>query len=262
MLLKSVNFHCKNHSIPIPFQVKLAHPMLIGIDRCRAFWKTPANALSNLVGPKMKTNLSIVIVFVTATLLASVGNSQDLGIFSGRGIGTSGSLEMPNVVEETKSRWPPKILDFSRDTSTQTARKPFSALFKKPSFEMPKLGLPKLGLPKFERPSLDIFKPRFGADGSNNGIVNAPPSLADLFPKRDPNRPSLFAKMNEKSKSFFDRTTGWVAGKNQNLKSKSSSTWDSVMSDYREIQSQGNGVTPARPNVRTAEATGQPRVRF
>ena len=193
----------------------------------------------------MKTKL-LVTVFVATSLVASIGLSQD-GIFSGRGIGNTGTLEIPRAADTRKAAWP-KILDFSRDDSTQTARTPFSALFKKPNFQ---------------KPNFDFFKPKTNPEG----IIDRRTTLADLLPKRDPNRPTIIESMNAKSKKFQDKMTGWFSGKNQDLKSKSADTWNSVLSDFREIQ-QRNGIVPQanpltpRPNVRTADATGQPRVRF
>lgn len=186
----------------------------------------------------MKTNL-LIAAFLTMTLLANTGLSQD-SLFSGRGFG-SGSLEMPKTIEVQKPRWPPKILDFSKGDSTQTAKTPFSALFKKPNFPKPKF---------------DFFKPK----STIPGVVDRRPTLADLFPKRDPNRPTIFETMNQKSKSFFGKTSDWLAGKNQNMKQKSTDTWNSVIKDFNDIRNQEN-IAP-RPNVRTADAAGQPRVRF
>ena len=109
---------------------------------------------------------------------------------------------------------------------------------------------------------LDWFKKKpKGIDGGEQ--VKPFSGLAELFPKRDPNQPSILEQMNTKSKDFIDRTTGWTERKNQKLRDRSFSTWDAITKDLRIQQSATDRATiPAQPPVRTAEAMNKPRVRF
>lgn len=204
----------------------------------------------------MKSCFYLAIVISVATITAET-NGQDSGIFSGRGLSSiplggrtidgSSTRQAAPVYDSTgriqdlsvkKPRWP-KILDFSNDNSTSSARRPFSDLFKKPSF--------------------DLFKNKPGVPE----IFSRPKSLADLFPKRDPSKPNLLQQMNAKSKDFFSRTSDWAAKKNLGLREKSNSTWDNVINDFRGIESKAKDFTvPAQPNIRTAESLDKPRIRF
>ena len=197
--------------------------------------------------------------------LCSITNAQDNGIFSGQGVRFPESKKpLP-----TKSKWP-KLLDFSKDepdTSASTPM-PFSSLFaKKPKVEKPEVEKSALEKLRITKPNFDLFKRK---PGSQPGLEKPNPlsgkpfnGLTELFPKRDPNRPSMFAQMNSKSKSFLDRTTGWTERKNRKMRDKSASTWDAITKDWRAIQSDAERNTiAAQPPVRTAEAPDKPRVRF
>ena len=210
----------------------------------------------------MKTCFYLSVAFLVATL-TSTACGQDLGIFSGRGIGSvpmggnsigsSSNSNLTNSLQDQvpdlpskKPRWP-KILDFSKNDSLLPERKPLSGLFKKPSFDLFKDGPPQI--PQMKQMP-DLF--------------SRTRTFADLFPKRDPNKPNIFSQMNAKSKDFFSKTTDWAARKNQGLRERSSSTWDNVIKDFKDIEppQRGSITEPAQPNIRTAESMNKPRIRF
>ncbi|MFK7769237.1 MAG: hypothetical protein AB8B55_18595 [Mariniblastus sp.] len=217
----------------------------------------------------MKLVINYILVFAISITFASCElNAQDFGIFSGGGI-PSKYAQKTDVPKKPLIRWPkmtdftreyqapkeplirwPKMTDFTKDDSTEQTARPFSSLFKKPSFEFLK-----------RKPNL------FGGD-SGEGAVRPFAGLADLMPKRDPNKPSFFAQMNAKSKSLMDRTTGKIASwgkKAEEPQAKAFGTWDAVTRDMRSIQAKQNGIqptVPAQPNIRTADAVEKPRVRF
>ena len=211
----------------------------------------------------MKSCFYFGAVFAAALLTCSA-HGQDLGIFSGRGIGSvpmggstigasSSNSDLGNATQAQaadlltrKPKWP-KILDFSKNDSLLPERKPFSGLFKKPSFDLFKNGPPQMPQMK---PMPDLF--------------SRTKTIGDLFPKRDPNKPNIFSQMNAKSKDFFSRTTDWASRKNQGLREKSSSTWDNVIKDFKDIEPPQAGAftEPAKPNIRTADSLNKPRIRF
>lgn len=196
----------------------------------------------------MRNSITVCLVVIVLVWLSATASAQDNGIFSGHGA----RFLDEKKPQSPKSKWP-KLLDFSKDETPAPMAMPFSDRFnKKPSAEKPTI----------EKPSLDWFKKK---PSSLDGRKSPKPfsGLTDLFPKRDPNRPTLLEKMNTKSKHFFDRTTSWTQKKNQELRDKSFSTWDAITKDLRAYQAETDHKTiPAQPPVRTAEALGKPRVRF
>lgn len=192
--------------------------------------------------------LSIVVIWLSSSVVA-----QDNGIFSGQGV------RFPETKKplSTKHKWP-KLLDFSKDESATPSTNPFSGMFARKT--MPERRT--FETPVLPKPRFDWFKKKTNEiDGG--GQVQPLSGLAELFPKRDPNQPSILEQMNAKSKNFIDRTTGWTQRRNQKLRDKSFSTWDTITKDLRSQKSElDRAITPAQPPVRTAEALGKPRVRF
>jgi hypothetical protein len=178
----------------------------------------------------------------------SHAHAQIDGIFTGKGMRSP----EPPAATAPKLKWP-KLLDFSKDESETPKTKPFSSLFAKKPVSEP---------PSSEKPGFDWLKKKPSVQQEQ---VQAKPKagIADLFPKRDPDRPSMFEQMNMKSKSFIDRTTGWTQRKNQKMRDKSFSTWDSITKELRASQPELEQDTiPAQPPVRSADASNKPRVRF
>ena len=180
------------------------------------------------------------VMLVAIGLMAQDGFSQDLEFFSGRGIGSSLQSELPQV--EPNRPLIPGINNFSSDVAPSTVRKPFSGLFKKPKL-----------------PTWEELKPKPVGE-----LLDRPNPLTDLFPKRDPDRPNLFQKMNSKSKDFFDRTKGWASGKGNGIREKSNTTWDELVRGFKdgEAELREQATAPAQPKFRTAEAIGEPKLRF
>lgn len=181
-----------------------------------------------------------VAVFVAVCMMAGDGLSQDLDIFSGRGIGSGLQREIHQADRNRQSI--PRINNFANDLPTATVGNPFSNLFKKPKL-----------------PTWEGFKQKQVGE-----LLDRPNPLADLFPKRDVNRPNLFQMMNSKSKDFIDKTKGWAKGKGGGVREKSNQTWDNVIRDYKAIESEfrEQATAPAQPKFRTAESIGEPKLRF
>ena len=179
-------------------------------------------------------------MFVVIGLMASNGSCQDLELFSGRGIGP-GLQGEPRPIEP-KRLTIPGINNFSSDVAPSTVRNPFSGLFKKPKL-----------------PTWEGLKPKPVGE-----LLDRSNPLADLIPKRDPNRPNFFQKMNSKSKDFLDKTKGWAAGKGNGIRENSGEPWDNVIRDFKagEAKLRQQATAPAQPKFRTAEAIGEPKLRF
>ncbi len=181
----------------------------------------------------------VAVLILLLTLMTEDASSQESGLFGGRGIGTASTTDKARV-SPAKARWTPKMLDFTKNESATPSRKPFSDLFTKK-----KSAFGSLMSKSNDKPSL--FK--------------KPKPISEWFPKKDPSKANLFQQMNSKTKNFFDRTTNWTSQKNQKMKDKSNATWDAIVKDYREIEAR-NKTTPAQPNLRSARAGSQPKVRF
>ncbi len=193
---------------------------------------------------------TVTIVFVC--LSSSVG-AQDNGIFSGQGVRFPESSQPV----ESKSKWP-KLLDFSKDESAAPKSHLFSSMFSKQT----KPARPGFETSEVEKPKFDWFRKK-PDEIDHSGQAKPLGGFADLFPKRDPNRPGLLGQMNTKSKDWIDRTTGWTERMTQKKRERSASTWDAITKDWRAIQSEADHeAIPAQPPVRSAEAINKPRVRF
>ena len=182
-----------------------------------------------------------VAMFVVLGLMAGEGSCQTQELFSGRGIGPGLLQGEPRLVEP-KRLTIPGINNFSSDVAPSTVRNPFSGLFKKPKL-----------------PTWEELKPKPVGE-----LLDRSNPLADLFPKRDPNRPNLFQKMNSKSKDFLDKTKGWATNKGNGIRENSNETWDNVIRDFKagEAKLREQSTAPAQPKFRTAEAIGEPKLRF
>jgi len=182
--------------------------------------------------------ICLAAMFIVIGFVADDCCSQDLELFSGRGIGLQGE---PRIVEPKRLSIP-GINNFSNDVAPSTVRNPFSGLFKKPKFS-----------------AGDELKPKAVGE-----LLDRSNPLAGLIPKRDPNRPNFFQKMNSKSKDFLDKTKGWASGKGNDIRGNSSRSWDNVIRDFKagEAKLRQQATAPAQPKFRTAEAIGEPKLRF
>ncbi len=192
----------------------------------------------------------VAAVVVAVGLIAGDAFSQDLDIFSGRGIGSSLQRELQQA---NQARPPmPNINNFSRDVTPSSVRNPFSGLFKKPK------------LPTWDG---QTAKPL-----SEFQIPEAPAKpFANLFPKRNSNKPNFLQKMNLKSKGFLDKTADWAKGKKDEVREsalepwgKATGTWNDVIRDFKANESKlrEQATIPAQPAFRSAEAIGEPKLRF
>jgi hypothetical protein len=203
------------------------------------------------------------LIMVGMSICAEHSLAQEL--FSGAGIRSNTPSK-----KEAKSRWP-KLMDFSKaQPAKEKPFQPFSSFTTKKAeapepppakgmFSLPTFNKPSFNKPSFSKPSFNWMKkkPRptgrpdlgFGALSNSNQAAS---------------NPNFLSQMNAKSKGFIDRTTGWAQRKNQNLREKSSETWDSITQDLRDYQRENppSATTPAMPPVRTAEAPSQSRIRF
>jgi len=180
----------------------------------------------------------LAAMFVVIGLMAGDCCSQDVELFSGRGVGLQGESRI------VKSKRPsfPGISNFSNDVAPSTVRNPFSGLFKKPKF-----------------PTGYEFKPK-----SVGELLERSNPLVDLVPKRDPNRLRFFQQMNSKSRDFLDKTKGWASGKGNDIRENSSKSWGNVIRDFKsgDAKFRQQATAPAQPKFRTAEAIGEPKLRF
>ena len=176
-------------------------------------------------------------VVVAALLLTSNLSAQD--IFGGQGI-NGRSAEKPSVGKKL-SDWFPKRSATSK----------------------PKLGMPKLKMPKFEMPKFEMPKmPALKKPGQGNNIFSGLGKRPSWLPKRDPNAPSLFEKLNRQSKDMAAQTSDWFKGKTDSLSDRGTASWDSIKREMQKIkqeQSQGRKGSLIRPNVRTARTLGSER---
>ena len=185
----------------------------------------------------MKNCILVLSLAIGWACISSHAMAQDNGLFSGQGV------RFPESKEPVakKSRWP-KLLDFSKDEKPAVKEKQNSGFFSR-------------------KPSFDLFK----RNPDSGGRFQPKPfkGFSEMFPKRDPNRPSMLQQMNTKSKEFFDRTTSWTKRMGPKKSEKRSLTWDAITKDLRAYQSGAKPKTaPAQPPVRTAEASDRPAVRF
>ncbi len=176
-------------------------------------------------------------------------------IFGGRGIRGAEPVE-----PAPKSRWP-RLLNFSKEEPRPASVQPFSGHTYRGREQPERRETAPFSLPTFNKPSFDWMKrPGLRTEGEPTRPFSG---LTDMFPKRDPDQPSLFEQMNNKSKNMIDRTSTWAQQKNQNLRDRTFDTWDAITRDFRhERPIESDSMSPAQPPVRTAEASGQPRVRF
>lgn len=181
-----------------------------------------------------------VAIVVVMCLMAGDGVCQDLDIFSGRGIGSSLQRELQDAQRNRPAT--PNINNFSKELAPATVRKPFSGLFKKPKL-----------------PTWEGFKQKPVGE-----LLERPNPLADIFPKRNTSRPNFFQMMNTKSKGLLDKTKGWARNKGSGARDKSNETWDNVIRDFKasEAKLRDQATIPAQPKFRTAEAIGEPKLRF
>lgn len=131
---------------------------------------------------------------------------------------------------------------FNEGNSQSAVRNPFSGLFKNSKL-----------------PGLDGLKQK--AQGDKPDLSN---SFNELLSKRDPSRQNFFQKMNSKSKDLFQKTKGWAKGKGAGARGKSTETWNNVMRDFNANKARLGKVAPVpvQPNFRSAEAIGEPKLRF
>lgn len=177
-------------------------------------------------------------------VFSSAVSAQDGGLFSGQAVQSAGS----GTKDAAKPKWPIPF-DFSKKDSKTKSGTSIAELFSKKS-KTDKADKPKFELPKF---------------GISESAKKAMPSISDLFPKPDPDRPNFFKDINDKSKDFWGKTTNWTQRRNETIKRKSFGDWEAVKKDMRAFQEaarRAQQTTPAQPPVRTAEALDQPTVRF
>ena len=186
-----------------------------------------------------RSAIEFLVAFLVIGLLVSDGLGQDLEIFSGRGIASGVQRQLPQT--EQKRQVIPNINNFLKDeVSPSAARNPFSGLFKKPKL-----------------PGLDGLKPKPAGE-----IFDRSNPLADLLPKRDSSKPNFFQKMNSRSKDFLEKTKGWAKGKG--VQEKSNETWNNAIREFKtnHAKIREQVTSPAQPNFRSAEAIGEPKLRF
>lgn len=179
--------------------------------------------------------------FIVIGLLGSDGASQDLDIFSGRGIPSNLQRQVQQAEPNRLST--PSIKNFLTDeVSPSAVRNPFSGLLKKPKL-----------------PTWDELKSKPTAENLDRSS-----SLSELLSKPDTSRLNLFQKMNSKSKDFFEKTKGWAKSKGSDTREKSSETWNNVIRDFKANKAKliEHATIPVQPNFRSAEAIGEPKLRF
>ena len=178
----------------------------------------------------------------------STGDAQSL--FGGQGIGASSSdSSQPNLFPSYQR---------SRPSAAQPAsRNPFSGLFTRKSEAKPEPGFqfPKLPMPKWEWPSL----PKPGSQASWLPTWEKP-----AWMERDPNQPSFFEKMNQRSRAWADQTSDWF--RSATGTQPKTATWDSIREEMEMIQKQNEArraATPqVQPNVRSARAGDERVIRY
>ena len=175
------------------------------------------------------------LIIAAGLLFTANLSAQD--IFGGQGI-NSRQAEKPSIGKKL-SDWFPKRTE-------------------KPKLEMPKLKMPKFELPKFEIPKMPALK----KPGQGNGVFSGLGKRPSWLPKRDPNAPSLFEKLNRQSKEMAQQTGDWFKGKTDSLSERGTASWDSIKREMQKIkqeQSREKNGPMIRPNVRTARALGSER---
>lgn len=179
----------------------------------------------------MKSGLILALV-TAAMLLTGDAYAQGFGPYSGRGIPDSYSGNQ----EAKKSRWP--SLFSRKEKSDSKSSAPF-------------------GGASTQKMPFQKYKP--GTYNAEN--QEAKRSFADFF-RRDPSRPSMLQRMNEKSKTMFRNTADWAQRTNQGIKDKSYETWNAITRRTREGFGRRSETTPARPPLRTTDSLEKPGIRY
>ena len=199
----------------------------------------------------MKRRLTAgLFLFLTALLLlAPPTTASAQGLFGGKGIGgTPPASQMPGS-------WTSRAASQPESTGLSN---PFSGWFKqKPAAERkPLIQLPKFEMPKFEMPS-------FPKPATPNLFSGNTPSW---LPQRDPNAPSLWEKMTQKSKEMADRTSNWFKSTPvDDFSRPTTASWDDIREEMERIQrnrQQQQNSGGVNPDVRSARTPSQPRYRY
>ncbi|MEL7500510.1 MAG: hypothetical protein AAFN77_23155 [Planctomycetota bacterium] len=197
----------------------------------------------------MKLPITLLALAVTVSIISTETNAQSFDQYGMRANRSQSSQQ--------SATQPKKLFDFSKSEST--SKKPFSNLFSRNSsepfqpfkgMEMPKIQWPKVEMPKIKWPQLQ-------GDGMGKGLFARPSWL----PKRDPNAPTFFERMNSKSKAWIDRTTDWAQGKSDDYGQKKTASWNTIREEIERIK-QRSALSPAtEPPARTAQGSGD-RIRY
>lgn len=164
------------------------------------------------------------------TLSTTVHAQQDNPIFSGGGIRTT---EVPDSLQGST-----RAFDFSKLGQNSLGQS--SKLFNLPKFELPKIEPPKIKWPKWMQ-----------GDQPGNSL-----SANSLFSPRDPNQPSFFERLNNRTKEIFGKTRDSITG----------STGNSVPNVNKLKNDLNNALQNARaaqPPLRQAQRLNvEPKIRY
>lgn len=185
----------------------------------------------------MRSKFSPTLCFILTlfTLSATAVEAQEFQPFAGRGIaGGESTQPEPSFFQ--------KLLG-----AKSPAPQKYSAPFSNHSINSTRVETKPEESGVFRPLNFDWLKPK----DSSAEPIRPFSGLADLFPKRDPNEPTVIEKMNYKSKEFIDRTTSWAQEKNQALRMRTSETWSALTSSFRPSETASDSLAPP---VRTANA--------
>lgn len=182
----------------------------------------------------------LAAITLCLTLCTSIEAQQNNPIFSGGGVQTGAA---PGSLQGNT-----RAFDFSKLGQNTIGESP--KLFNLPKFELPKIEPPKIKWPQWMQ-----GKQQDGALSANN-----------LFAPRDPNQPSFFERLNNRTKEIFGRTKENITGQAQMARDKTIGNLNS-MGNGSSLKSDLNNVmqkaTPAQPPLRQAQRLNvEPKVRY